>query len=51
MAEVSGEPTTFEKAMCRMSFPEICVAFSMDAIQDSNFLLLPLNVSTKEIAA
>ena len=37
-AEISGDPTIFEKAMCRMSYPEICATFSMDAIHDSNLL-------------
>ena len=51
LAEVSGDPAIFEKAMHRMSFPEIYPAFSMDSIYDSNLLLVPRNVSTEEIAA
>ena len=38
-ADVSGDHTNFENAMCKMFCPKICAAFSTDTIQDSNLLL------------
>ena len=46
--EVSGDPNIFEKAVGRMSCPEIWAAFSTDY---SNLFLVPSNISTEEITA
>ena len=48
---VRGDPTIFENTMCKMFCPKICAAFSKDAFQDSNLVLVPLNVPTEEITA
>ena len=44
--DVSCDPTIFEKAMLRMSCTEICTAFSIDVIHDSNLFLMLSNIST-----
>ena len=49
-ADVRGDPNignVLHKVFCL----EICATFSRDAIQDSNILLVPLNVSMEEITA
>ena len=49
-AEVSGNPTIFENAICKMSWQEICSVFSTDAIHTSHFLLFPSTASSEDIA-
>ena len=50
-AEFSGDPAIFENANHKMSWPEICAAFSTDATHGSNLVLLPSKVSTEDTAA
>ena len=50
-ADVRGDPTIFENAMCKMFCIKFRAVFSTDISQDSNLLLVLLNVSTDEIAA
>ena len=50
-AEVRGNPIIFWKHYVQDVCPEICTAFSTDIIQESNLLLVPMNVSKEDVAA
>ena len=51
LAAECGEPVNLEKVICLVFWPDICTSFSMDSVQASNVLFVPLKVSMGYSAA